>query len=334
MSVARQTVHFILLLTFFSGVNADAMAKPGSTGSSETCLKNNTLLQLAKSALPDLQAIDPSITLTDVRTVIAAAGVCASLEEINAALDQYRVQLIETNSTVSTSSSDPAVTNTAPSISGVPDGSVTAGNLYSFIPTASDPDLDTLRFSITNQPRWAGFDSATGTLSGTPSEADIGSYGNIIITVSDGTSTAALPGFSIEVTASTTQNPLYGQIQSYTIYLGTSQDTLSLQGSLTTGTTVSNTTSLSSSDTYSVSIVTWDSYGNNVFSTNPDVLGYRIYAGASSDSLVPVTDVASGPDTVFTIAGLIAGTYYMSVAVYDINGNVGPLSNIVKIIVM
>lgn len=324
MSVARLTIHLILCISVFFSVHVNALAKSGNNNNSQTCLKQNTIIQLAKSALQDLQAIDPSITLNDVKAVIASAGDCASLEEINAALDQYREQLIASTGT----------TNTAPSISGVPDSYVTVGSMFSFIPAASDPDLDTLSFSITNQPQWANFDIATGTLSGTPSDTDVGSYDNIIISVSDGTTTTSLPVFSIEVIAAATQNSLYDQVHSYTIYLGTSQDNLSLQGSLATGNTVTNTANLTYTDTYYASVITQDSNGTNVFASNPDIIGYRIYAGASSDSLVPVTDVASGPDSVFTISGLVAGTYYMSIAVYDNNGNVGPLSNIVKIVVM
>src|SRR5690606_18679553 len=78
--------------------------------------------------------------------------------------------------------------------------SATVGTLYSFTPTASDPDRDTLGFSIENRPSWATFSSSTGRLSGTPTSS--GTFSNIIITVSDGQATASLPPFSITVIGS------------------------------------------------------------------------------------------------------------------------------------
>ena len=44
----------------------------------------------------------------------------------------------------------PTPTNTAPTISGSPTTSMNVGEAYSFTPTASDPDNDTLTFSINN----------------------------------------------------------------------------------------------------------------------------------------------------------------------------------------
>jgi len=91
--------------------------------------------------------------------------------------------------------------NTAPVIGGSPASSVVAGSAYSFQPGASDADGDTLSFSISNKPSWASFSSSTGRLNGTPGTGSVGSYGNIVITVSDGTASASLPAFSIRVDA-------------------------------------------------------------------------------------------------------------------------------------
>lgn len=92
-----------------------------------------------------------------------------------------------------------ASVNQPPTISGAAPTSVTAGQAYSFQPSASDPDGSTLTFNITNRPSWATFSSSTGRLSGTPSTTDVGTYGNIVISVSDGTSAASLGAFSIAV---------------------------------------------------------------------------------------------------------------------------------------
>ena len=53
----------------------------------------------------------------------------------------------------------------------------------------------TLAFSIQNRPSWATFSTTTGRLSGTPSAA--GTTSNIVISVSDGTTSVSLPAFSI-----------------------------------------------------------------------------------------------------------------------------------------
>jgi parallel beta-helix repeat protein len=91
-------------------------------------------------------------------------------------------------------------TNRAPSISGEPSTDTLTGALYSFMPSAQDADDDDLLFSITNPPSWANFDTSNGQLSGTPSITDAGTYENIIISVSDSTTTTSLPDFTIVVT--------------------------------------------------------------------------------------------------------------------------------------
>jgi hypothetical protein len=98
-------------------------------------------------------------------------------------------------------------TNSAPTISGAPAPSVQAATAYNFTPTSSDPDGQTLSFSILNKPSWAGFNVSTGTLSGTPSSANVGVYTNVVIAVSDGALSTALPAFSITVTAAPNSPP-------------------------------------------------------------------------------------------------------------------------------
>ncbi len=99
-------------------------------------------------------------------------------------------------------------TNRAPVISGTPSSSVTVGQAYSFTPTASDPDGQTLTFSIANKPSWATFSTTTGRLSGTPAASDAATYSNIAIAVSDGSATATLPAFSITVQPAANRAPV------------------------------------------------------------------------------------------------------------------------------
>jgi hypothetical protein len=91
--------------------------------------------------------------------------------------------------------------NNPPTISGQPATGVVAGSPYSFTPSASDPNGAALTFSIQNQPVWASFSTASGTLMGTPTASQAGLYSNIVISVSDGKLSASLPAFSITVTA-------------------------------------------------------------------------------------------------------------------------------------
>jgi hypothetical protein len=94
--------------------------------------------------------------------------------------------------------------NRAPTISGAPATSATVGTAYAFQPTGSDPDGNTLSYSIVNRPAWASFSTSTGRLSGTPSSTYAGTTtSNIIISVSDGTVSTALPAFSIAVRQAT-----------------------------------------------------------------------------------------------------------------------------------
>ncbi|HFC53827.1 MAG TPA: hypothetical protein ENJ43_05285 [Gammaproteobacteria bacterium] len=95
-----------------------------------------------------------------------------------------------------------AKTNNPPTISGNPPTQVEEDTPYSFKPMAEDSDEgDTLTFSITNPPSWASFDPATGRLSGTPDNGDVGTTKGIIITVTDSAGgKASLPSFDLTVT--------------------------------------------------------------------------------------------------------------------------------------
>lgn len=113
--------------------------------------------------------------------------------------------------------------NRAPTISGTPPTSVTAGTAYTFTPSASDPDNDTLGFTVANKPAWAAFDTATGRLSGTPTSQNVGTFSGIVITVSDGKTggTASLAGFTITVNAAANRAPTISGTPTTTVTAGT-----------------------------------------------------------------------------------------------------------------
>lgn len=85
------------------------------------------------------------------------------------------------------------------SISGAPATTATAGTAYSFTPTTSEPVGDRLSFSVRNKPAWASFSIASGTIGGTPTAANVGTYSDIVISMSTGNGGASLAAFSIAV---------------------------------------------------------------------------------------------------------------------------------------
>lgn len=95
--------------------------------------------------------------------------------------------------------SAPPPQGSPPQISGTPQTKVSAGQSYSFTPTASDPDGDALFFDIANRPGWLAFSATTGALNGTPASADAGMYSGVTIQVSAGGQQATLAPFAIEV---------------------------------------------------------------------------------------------------------------------------------------
>lgn len=326
MFLSRFVITQLLLLLCLSIVAIDASAGHRTSKSTNACLSKQKIKSIALKALPELQAIDPSITRYDLKTVVLSIGDCITYDALNTTLKDYRDELITRSGSESN--------NAVPAISGEPDNSVLEGQFYIFTPTASDTDNDVLSFTITDLPAWAEFDTGTGAVYGTPSNQDVGSYDNITITVSDSSASASMSGFNIEVLAAPIakpDNPMLDQITGYSISLGTSRENLSLKMTLGTGPEVSGRRRLQSSDTYFLSIVTHDGDGNNAFLSNPDIGGYRVYAGTRSDTLIPIKELVSGPETVFKVSGLSTGIYYLSVSAVDKQGNEGPLSNIVKI---
>ncbi len=96
------------------------------------------------------------------------------------------------------------VQSAALTIAGTPVTSVQAGKAYAFTPTTSNAGGGTLTYTISAKPAWATFSSSTGQLTGTPATTDIGTFANVSITVSNGTSSATLAAFTITVSGGTT----------------------------------------------------------------------------------------------------------------------------------
>jgi hypothetical protein len=111
----------------------------------------------------------------------------------------------------SSTSTPPPTTSTSGgplTISGTPPSTVAAGGTYTYTPTVTGANGRTLSFAIVQKPSWATFNGATGTLTGKPTSANVGTYKSIEIAVNNGLSSAIGNVFSIQVTAgSTTSTP-------------------------------------------------------------------------------------------------------------------------------
>jgi hypothetical protein len=93
----------------------------------------------------------------------------------------------------------PPAKNSPPTIAGSPATTATVGSPYTFQASATDPEGDPIQFEISNKPAWATFDASTGRLSGTPADADVGAFSNIVISASDGKASVSLAPFGITV---------------------------------------------------------------------------------------------------------------------------------------
>ncbi|MFO1369154.1 MAG: Ig-like domain-containing protein [Marinagarivorans sp.] len=148
-----------------------------------------------------LQARSSNTTAVPVENlVVSGSGASRGLTITPAAAGTASISLEVTDLAGNSASiSFNLLTNTLPSISGSPSLAATANTAYRFAPVVQDADANSLSFSVTNLPKWASFNAATGVLSGTPTGADLGASGEIVISVSDGFDSVSLPGFSINV---------------------------------------------------------------------------------------------------------------------------------------
>jgi hypothetical protein len=84
-------------------------------------------------------------------------------------------------------------------LSGTPNPDASVGTAWRFAPEVSGGNGKKLRWKVQNSPSWTSFNRSTGALAGTPTEGHVGASTRVRISVTDGTSTATLPEFSITV---------------------------------------------------------------------------------------------------------------------------------------
>ena len=145
----------------------------------------------------------------------------------------------------STSASAPTVKAMQISTTASAQGSVTVGQTFTLTPNVTGGNGKTLTFTVANAAPWMTFNAGTGVLTGTPSAADVGTYANIVISVSDGQESASAAPFTIQVVAAAaasgtadvswtppttnTDGSTLTNLAGYNIYYGTSPNALSQQ---------------------------------------------------------------------------------------------------------
>lgn len=122
MRSSRVVLTRLVLLCFLFVFISDALAKRPvrDTGGDNGCLSNKELTNLARQALPELQAIDATVALKDVKAVTKTVGDCATTAAVSLVLEAYALEL--------TTVSQP--TNSPPSINGSPATTVMEGSAY------------------------------------------------------------------------------------------------------------------------------------------------------------------------------------------------------------
>src|SRR5215469_10925859 len=172
-----------------------------------------------------------------------------------------------------------------PVISGTPSASAVVGTPYSFQPTASDSYGLSMGFEIYNKPAWMVLNTATGALSGTPAAGDVGTYPQIIESVTDGYVTTSLQAFTLTVS-------------------GASSSTSS--GSTSTSPSLG-----------SVTLQWLPPTENTDASPLTNLAGYHVYYGTNAQSLSSSITVASPGISSYVVQNLAPGTWYFAVAAYN-----------------
>jgi putative Ig domain-containing protein/fibronectin type III domain protein len=182
---------------------------------------------------------------------------------------------------------------------GAPPSSVAVNRYYGFQAWATDNTGRAVTYSIRNKPAWATFDTKYGHLYGVPTTASVGTYSSIVISATDGLTTASLPAFNIAVTGT-----------------GTSTS----GGGSTGGTTTSGT---------GAATVHWNPpTANTNGSTINNLSGYVISYGTNSKALSTTVKLTNPGLTSYMITGLSRGTYYFAVSAYNSAGQTSSLSNL------
>ena len=150
----------------------------------------------------------------------------------------------------STSSSATTVKAMQITTSAAAQGSVSVGQTFTLTPNVSGGNGKTLTFSVANAAPWMTFNTSTGVLTGSPTASDVGTYSNVVISVSDGQQSASAAPFTIQVVAAgaatgtadvswtppttNTDGSTLTDLAGYNIYYGTSPNALTQEVQVST----------------------------------------------------------------------------------------------------
>jgi hypothetical protein len=171
-------------------------------------------------------------------------------------------------------------------ISGTPPTSVTAGSAYTFKPHANAEGW----WGIQNKPAWATFSIVNGSLTGTPTSAQVGTYTGIHVYVTNGKTASGTGAFSITVKPAGTTTTSPG-----TATLNWTPPTENTNGSALT-----------------------------------NLAGYRLHYGTSASNLSTIVQVPGASVRSYTIKNLGAATWYFAITAYTNTGVQGTMSKVVS----
>jgi hypothetical protein len=258
--------------------------------------------------------------------------------------------------------------NRPPTISGTPATTAKVGTAYSFRPVGSDPDGNSLVYSIQNKPSWATFSASTGQLAGTPTSADVGTSARITITVSDSVASVSLPSFTIQVSAAAnratsvavgapysfkpTASDADGNSLTFTITNKPTWATFSTSTGLLSGTpstgdvgsttgiviSVSDGTAIASLASFGIAVVgtttgtatvSWTApTTNDDGSTLTDLAGFRVAYGQNSASLDQSAAISNASISTYTVNNLTSGQWFFAVYAVNSSGLESGISNV------
>jgi putative Ig domain-containing protein len=195
-----------------------------------------------------------------------------------------------------------------PTITGVPATSnVIVGQSFAFTPIVSAAPGRTLAFNFVNAPSWLRLNASLGTLFGTPAVADIGSYPNIQISVSDGELTVLGPIFTLNVLSAGPPPP-----PTATLKISGSPVTMAVEGTAWTFRPTATDVAGSSLSFRAVNVPAWATFSasTGTLAGTPPARSARVYGNivvavsdGKSEVALPAFNLTVRADSPPTIAG-------------------------------
>jgi len=202
---------YYLIIYQYVGVTLDVWNPPGSGGGGGSSTPTTPPLQYYREILSVAKTSLTLPTTPDSTTVRMF---------VNGQLQYYGIDFTVSGTTVTWTSTDFSLgegdyieityypdtsgSNTAPVINSSPVLYATENQTYSYQVIATDPDLnDTITYSLVTAPTFLSIDTNTGLITGTPLQADIGSY-TVTVRVTDNNGAYTDQSYTLAVRAAVT----------------------------------------------------------------------------------------------------------------------------------